>query len=207
MSAESARVFLIDDHPAVRQGLALLLAQENHTIAGEAGSMEEARRLLSSCQVDVALLDLLLGEESGLDLIEELRLAGIPVLVYSMYEDASTIRRVFAHGANGYVCKREVSDALLQAVSEVLCGNSHLSPLAAHSLASAPAGTACDAVALSERELQILALIAQGCGNQEIADQLALSVRTVESYCARAIEKLCLDGMKALRRYAIQNHR
>lgn len=205
----SARIFLIDDHPAVRQGLALLLAQDHHQICGEAGNRAEMLQQLPTCQADLALLDLLLGEESGLEMIGDLRRQGIRVLAYSMYEDANTIRQVFASGAQGYVCKREVSGALLKAVREVLAGGSHVSPVAAQSLAdsliSAPEQSG--GPILSEREQQIIDLLGQGCSNQEIAEKLAISVRTLESYCARAIEKLRLSGMKELRRLAIQGRR
>jgi DNA-binding NarL/FixJ family response regulator len=200
--SDGARILLIDDHPAVRSGLALLLTLEHHEICGEAGSREEMLQQLDACQPQMALLDLQLGEQSGLDLIDDLRQRGIPVLVYSMHEDANTVSQVFARGAQGYVCKREVSDILLNAVREVLDGKRHVSPLAAQSLAGCLLAEADST--LSEREQQIIELLGQGCGKKEIAEMLAISVRTVESYCARAIEKLSVDGMKELRRYAIQ---
>lgn len=202
----SARILLIDDHPAVRQGLALLLAQDQHQVCGEAGCRDELLQQLATCQADIALLDLLLGDQSGLDLIDDLREQGIPVLVYSMFEDAETIRQAFAFGAQGYVCKREVSDSLLNAVREVLEGGRHVSPFAAQSLSDSllsPEALSGE-VALSEREQEIIELLGRGCGNQDIADELKLSVRTIESYCARAIDKLGLDGMKELRRHAIK---
>ena len=203
---QCARILLIDDHPAVRQGLALLLTQERHQVCGEAGNRSEMLGQLATSRADMALLDLHLGDESGLDLIGDLRQQGIPVLVYSMFEDAHTIRRVFAEGAQGYVCKREVSDALLNGVREVLEGRSHVSPVAAQSLLISEQKPD-DESALSEREQQIIDLLGQGCSNQEIAEKLAIGIRTVESYCARAIEKLGLKGMRELRRHAIQNAR
>lgn len=201
------RIFLIDDHPAVRQGLALLLAQEQHLICGEAGSRAEMLQHLADSQAQLALLDLSLGEHSGLELIADLRAAAVPVLVYSMFEDAATIRQVFAYGAQGYVCKREVSEVLLTAVDAVMAGWRHLSPLAESSLSTDSQQQQDDSgeAMLSERELQIILLLGQGGGCQELADHLSLSVRTVESYCARAIEKLGLGGMKDLRRFAIQH--
>ncbi|MBK1680749.1 response regulator transcription factor [Rhodocyclus tenuis] len=208
-----ARIILVDDHPAVRQGLALLLARDHHQVCGEAGSRAEALRLSTFAAADMVLLDLSLGEESGLSLLDDFCRQGIPVLIYSMHEDTGTIRQAFARGALGYVCKREASRVLLDAVREVLGGRCYLSPFVSEKMAggSPAAATAVRTPpadgALSEREGQIIELLGQGCGNQEIAEQLALSVRTVESYCARAIEKLSLAGMKDLRRYAIQQQR
>ena len=209
MTSTRARILLIDDHPAVRQGLAFLLVQDGHRISGEAGNRAEMQQQLAISHADLALLDLSLGEESGLDLIDELRQRGIPVLVYSMHEDANTVSQALAHGARGYVCKREVADVLLGAVREVLAGRSHFSPFVAQSSAGNPNAQSPfpGETVLSEREQQIINLVGQGCGNQEIAEKLAISVRTVESYCARACEKLCIDGMKELRRYAIQTRR
>lgn len=203
-----ARILLIDDHPAVRQGLALLLAQDSHRVRGEAGSRDEMLGFLAGGDIDLALLDLSLGQESGLDLIDELRRADIPVLVYSFREDAATISRALELGAAGYVTKREVSGALLNAVREVLDGRRHLSPFAEHSLVHRVLDPQDEReAALSERERQMIALLGQGRGAQEIAILLEVSVRTVESYCARACEKLGISGMKELRRHAVNKKR
>ena len=201
-------VFLIDDHPAVRQGLALLLSQAGHQICGEAGNQAEVHAFLGTGKADVAVLDLHLGPETGFDLIAVLARQGIPVLVYSMFEDMPSIREVFAQGAMGYVCKREVAGELIQAVDRVLQGGRHLSPVALNALSAAGACVSeLSGQELSDRERQILELLAQGFGNHEIAERLKLSVRTVESYCTRAIDKLALEGMKALRRYALKHYR
>jgi DNA-binding NarL/FixJ family response regulator len=202
---DPARILLIDDHPAVRFGLAQLLSMDHHQVCGEAGSRSEMQQQLEAGAVDLALLDLFLGNENGLDLVDELRQKGIPVLVFSMHEDANTISQVFARGVQGYVCKRDVSDSLREAVRVVLKGGRYVSPLAAQSLAINLVETQeDDDQALSERELQVLDLFAQGYANLDVAENLSISIRTVESYCARAIEKLGLSGMKELRRFAIQ---
>lgn len=202
----SARLFVIDDHPVVRQGLGLLFTQASHIICGEAGGGREALERIGPAGADVAILDLSLGDESGLDLIDGIRAAGVAVLVYSMHEDAATIEHAFAAGASGYVSKRESEDALFLAVADLLAGRRHVSPRAARSLAkraqSAPAPESRHP--LSEREAAILARLGQGESNADIAAALCISVRTVETYCARLAAKLELDGMKALRRYAIR---
>ncbi len=204
---KAARIFLIDDHPVVRQGLKQLLAQESYVICGEAGNRHETLERIGSSGADLALLDLSLGEESGIGLIARMREVGIRVLVYSMHEDADTIEKAFAAGADGYVSKREMEDVLFRAVSDLLAGRRHVGPLAAQSLAnrilSAPDENSGHL--LSERETNILAMLGRGESNADIATALFISVRTVETYFSRIILKLGLTGMKELRRYAIRN--
>lgn len=202
-----ARIFLIDDHPAVLQGLKLLLSQESHIVCGGAKNRIETFERIGSSGADIALLDLSLGEESGLELIAGLRELGIAVLVYSMHEDSDTIEKAFAAGANGYVSKREVSEVLLTAVSDLLAGRRHVSPQVAQSLANRAISSpkVNRETVLSEREQQILTMLGQGEANSDIAAAFDIGLRTVETYYARIIDKLKLDGMKDLRRYAIRN--
>ncbi len=128
MAEKGKRIFMIDDHPAVRQGLKLLLAQENYVVCGEAGSSAETFDQIGSSQADLALLDISLGEENGIDCIGELRRLGIAVLVYSMHEDGDTVRRALSAGAHGYVSKREEPNVLLAAMADVLAGKRTVSP-------------------------------------------------------------------------------
>ena len=207
---EGASILLIEDHPTVRMGLSMLLSRDRHWICGEAGNRKELTTALSLLEPDrpeLAVLDLSLGGEDGLDLIDLLRGRDIPVLIYSMHEDESTVKRALAQGAQGYVCKRESSSALLAAVRDVLAGNRHVSPLASQNLTDHPLANppTANTGLLSEREHQILDLLGQGDRVQEIANKLNISTRTVETHCTRAIEKLDLKGMKDLRRHAIQN--
>jgi DNA-binding NarL/FixJ family response regulator len=206
-TGRARRIFLIDDHPAVREGLKLLLAQEDHVVCGEAAGSVEILERIGPSRAELVLLDISLGEEDGLECIAELRKRGVVVLVYSMHEDAGTINKAFAAGAAGYVSKREQPETLLAAVSDVLKGDRHISPRTAQSLAnralSSPPEAGREAL-LSEREKQILHRLGRGESNAEIAAAMAIGVRTVETYYARIIEKLGLDGMKALRRYALR---
>lgn len=195
------RIFLVDDHPAVLDGLTLLLAQDRHTICGVAATRAEALERIATSGTDLVLVDLALCGESGLDLLPELSAQGLPVLVYSMHEDQVTVCRALEKGASGYVTKREPSTELLEAVRCIRAGERYVSPRAATSL------NAREAQPLSERELQTLNLMAQGETNAEIAVRLDVSVRTVESYCARVIDKLGLSGMKALRKHALAQAR
>ena len=199
-----ARIFLADDHPAVREGLTLLLAQGRHVVCGQAASIGQALDILDDCAPALALVDLSLAEESGLDLIPALAARDIPALVYSMHEDAATVNRALECGAKGFVTKRETSAVLLQAVETLLAGETYISPRATESLNSAARKAGRPAQALSERELQIMDLLSQGESNAEIAETLHLSIRTVETYFSRIIIKLGLEGMKDLRKYAIR---
>lgn len=203
------RVFLVDDHPAVRQGLALLLAQDAYVVCGEAENRAELLARIDAVGAEVALVDLSLGGESGLDLIGDLRSRDIPVLVYSMHEDCGAIERAFHRGAVGYVTKREVSAVLLEALGEVLAGRRYASPRAARSLANRiiSGGDGVGEEPLSQREEQILSRLGRGESNVEIAGALHIGVRTVETYYARIIGKLGLGGMKELRKYAIKQYK
>ncbi|MGA7710850.1 MAG: response regulator transcription factor [Rhizomicrobium sp.] len=198
------RIFLVDDHPALRQGLALLLTQDGLQICGEAQNRAETLARLDGAKPDIVLLDISLGEESGLDLIEDIRARDAKVLCYSMLEDSATIKNAFDAGAAGYVTKRDMADSLLLAVRDVLAGNRHTSPGATHGLS---AGTPEDQTgrALSRREKQIIALVGKGVSNIEIATSLNISVRTMEAYCTRIMDKLDIHGMREFRQYAIRN--
>jgi DNA-binding NarL/FixJ family response regulator len=198
------RVFLVDDHPAMRQGLALLLTQDGLEICGEAQNRAEMMARIDIAKPEIVLLDISLGEESGIDLIADIRAREAKVLCYSMLEDSATIRRAFDAGAAGYVTKRELADSLLLAVREVLAGKHHTSPGAAQGL-SIHGDESSTAAPLSQREKQIVALIGNGIPNTEIAATLNISVRTVEAYCTRIMDKLDIRGMREFRQYAIRN--
>lgn len=205
-AGQGARIILIDDHPAVRQGLALLLAQDCHIICAETACRAETLEILDTCKANIALVDLSLGDESGLDLIADMVARNIPVLIYSMHEDSGTIEQAFRMGACGYVTKREVSAVLLEAVRDVLAGRRHISPRSAQSLACTvlPPQDERHVQPLSDRERQIMAMLGQGDSNAEIASALTISARTVESYFSRIIEKMNFSGMKELRKHAIR---
>jgi DNA-binding NarL/FixJ family response regulator len=199
------RVFLIDDHPAMRQGLALLLSQDGIEICGEASNRAETMARIDSAVPDVVLLDISLGDECGLDLIADIKIFGASVLCYSMLEDFATIRKAFDAGATGYVTKRDLADSLLHGVREVIAGRRHISPGAGQVLSSGPQELDTPNAALSQRESQILTLVGKGISNTEIAATLNISVRTMEAYCTRIMDKLEIRGMREFRQYAIRN--
>lgn len=199
----SYSVLLIDDHPAVRQGVAALLGSRGFRILLQASTAEEARQVLDESRVDLAILDLSLEQGNGLDLVPDLTGHGGRVIVYSMFEDARTIKRSLQFGALGYVTKRDDPADLLDAVDRVVNGEPYLSSRAAGALDEMESlGRGKE---LSERERQVLSLMGQGESNVGIAAALGISVRTVETYYARISEKLDLSlSVRELRKYAIR---
>lgn len=185
----------------------LLLGADAHVVCGEAASRAETLERLVDARPRLTLLDISLGEDNGLELIGWLLQHDVLVLVYSMHEDVMAIEGSFRLGAQGYVSKREDSRILLTGVREVLAGRRFISPRGAQVLAGRViTSSRADWLArLSERELQIMEMLGQGLSNVDIAKTLTISVRTVESYCARIMEKLQLSGMKELRQQAILN--
>lgn len=196
----------MEDHPAVREGLALLLAREEIVVCSEAPGRIEALAALERTTPDVALVDLSLGDESGLDVTSELHARGIPVVIYSMHEDGEHVQRALAAGARGYVSKREMHRVLVDAIREVAGGREYLGQRPAAALAAQVArrGRRTARRAFSDREREVFRHLGRGATTSEIASAMRVSVRTVESYCARMMEKLDLDGMRALRRHAIR---
>ena len=200
--SESAppRIFLVDDHPLVRAALAQLLAGEGFAPAGQAGSPAEALAHPALATSQLVVVDLALGEESGIDLIKKLCARGLAVLVYSMHEGSTVIRRALEAGAGGYVTKREAAESLAAAIRAVLAGVRYLSPRAEAALRES---TPLDG--LSGQQQQIYRLLGQGASNEAIARQLGISGRTLESYCVRIMDKLGVQGVKELRRGAIRD--
>ena len=191
-------IFLVDDHPLVRAALMRLLEDAGFTVTGQAGKGTEALAHPGLSFSRLALVDLSLGEESGVDLIRRLRESGLLVLAYSMHEGSNVVRRTLEAGADGYVTKRESAEELLEAIADVLAGRRHLSPRVAAVLKEpGPLET------LSGQQRQIYHLLGQGFSNEKIAQQLGISGRTLESYFVRILDKLSEPGVKELRRRAI----
>jgi len=194
------RIFLLDDHPMVLDGLSNLLRGAGLAISGQA---ENARTTLEHpglVESALVLVDLALGEESGIELIKLLRRRGLAVLVYSMHESPQVIQQALDAGAVGYVTKREASGSLLEAIRTVLAGERYLSLRAEKAL-----GMATPVDMLTGQQIRIFQLMGQGLSNDDIARQLGISVRTLESYAARIMDKLSLQSMKELRQQAIRD--
>lgn len=208
-SPKPVRLFLVDDHAMVREGLGTVLAQAGFVVCGEAGDIQETLKHPELGSASLVLVDLTLREDNGVDLIRDLRARGLRSLVYSMHEDPNIVRNAFAAGAAGYVTKREVASCLVEAVVSVLAGRQYVSPRAGVGLARYSAGTSQPAAVpdFSEQQQRVYEMLGDGLGPQEIAQALNVSPRTVESYAARMIEKLDVGGMKELRRRAIADRR
>jgi two-component system, NarL family, response regulator NreC len=201
-------VVLVDDHAVVRSGLRLLLdKQEDIEVVGEAGNAKDAIFRARALKPDIMLLDVVMPGESGIEVLPKL-LKESPetkVLVLSMQDDPSYVREAFAAGASGYVLKEAVDEELVSAVREIADGGRYVHPALGARLVAAEAEerAAAEADPLSEREREVLRLLALGHTNQEIAEQLYISVRTAESHRAHIMQKLRLSTRAELVRYAL----
>jgi two-component system, NarL family, invasion response regulator UvrY len=206
--AQATQLLLVDDHPAVREGLALLLASEGFAICGEAGSRAEALARIAECPPTLVVLDLSLGEEDGLELLPDLRAGGIPALVYSTHGDVAHVEQALKAGALGYVTKSDVPEVLVQALREVAAGRRFVSPHAGRALAEGlgQRGAGETDPELSEQERRVYSLLGRGEGTLEIAAALRISGKTVESYYARILDKLGLETMRELRQHAVRQN-
>ena len=206
------KVVLVDDHPIVRQGLAQMIARElDMEVCGEAETAADALKAIAACKPDVAVVDLSLKGTSGLELLKDLkvRFPKLPVLVLSMYDETMYAERALRAGAKGYMMKEEATEKVLAAIRGILAGQIYLSEaMASRLLHMAVDGRTPGAVSpterLSDRELEVFQLIGQGYGNTDIAQQLHLSPKTVETYRAHIKEKLGLSGATELLQHAIQ---
>lgn len=202
-------ILMVDDHPAVRAGVSLLVSSEGMEVCAEAGSRDEALARLEAHHPDLAIVDLSLNREDGLLLVAELKARAVPVLIYSMHCDAQHVEDAFAAGARGYVTKSEFSGVLVEAIQEVCAGHRFLSPKTAVALSeriAEPHGSE-SRCSLSAKEREVYRLLGDGESTFEIAAAMSISTHTVESYYARIQLKLGLEGMHELRRHAIEHFR
>lgn len=202
------RVVVVDDHAVVRSGIKLLLDRHDDIeVVGEAGNAQDAVFRVRELTPDVILLDLVMPGESGIEVLPKLlkEASGAKVLVLSMQDEPSYVREAFAAGASGYVLKEAADEEVVTAVREIAGGGSYVHPtLGARMVtADAAARAAADADPLSDREREILRLLALGHTNQEIAKLLYISVRTAETHRAHIMQKLRLSTRAELVRHAL----
>ena len=205
--AAPIRVLLCDDHALVRSGLRRLLECEGDIeVAGESADAEEAVEQVRTHRPDVLLLDIVLPGRSGLEAIPDLGAASpdTRILILSMQDDPSYVRRAFEAGANGYLLKDAADSDLVQAVREVAGGHRYVHPSLGARLAAGQAAAGSSAEELSTREHEVLRLLALGHTNQEIAKMLFISVRTAETHRARIMQKLGLATRAEIVRYALE---
>ena len=204
------KIVLVDDHAVVRSGLHLLLdAEQDMEVIGEAGNAKDAIFRARALKPDVILLDVVMPGESGIEVLPML-LKESPetrVLVLSMQDDPSYVREAFAAGASGYVLKDAADEEVVSAVREIAGGGHYVHPTLGARMVAAEAQerAAAEADPLSEREREVLRLLALGHTNQEIAQELFISVRTAESHRAHIMQKLRLATRAELVRYALSH--
>ena len=206
------RIFLVDDHPLVREGLTNLInGQDDLMVCGEAEDSAEAIAGIAMTQPDIALIDISLKNESGLELVKNLESQSplVALIVLSMHDEALYAQRALRAGARGYVMKRESTKSVLTAIRRVLAGSVYVSQRVVDSMARGLVSPEKESVSspverLSDRELEIFRLLGQGRTTSQIAGDLHLSLKTVQAYCARAKEKFGVNSLGELIRAAIR---
>jgi len=205
-------IFLVDDHPLVREGLVKVIEREpDLVVCAQAESVGEAYDAIERIRPDAVLVDISLGGESGLDLIKRLRTLANPppVLVVSMHDEAHYAERALRAGALGYVMKRESAGKIVEGIRRVMDGRVYLSDRVAMLLAEAVAGrrgndTTTPVERLTDRELEIFRRIGLGHENRRIAEDLHLSLKTVQTHCAHIKDKFGLANAAELMREAVR---
>ncbi len=211
---QTVRILLADDHAVLRTGLRLLLSsQDGFSVVGEASTGTETLSLAEKLQPDLILLDLSMPALGGLEALPVLRRLSpeARILILTMHDDPQYLRQALKNGAAGYVLKKAADIELLSAVRAVMRGEVYVHPALTRVLLEDVLPTPDSAAvagsweALSEREQEVLRLVALGYTSAEIAEQLSLSAKTVETYRARGMEKLGLSNRAALVRFALNN--
>jgi DNA-binding NarL/FixJ family response regulator len=210
-SGAKSKVILIDDHAIVRQGLAELVNDQPDLVTcGEADSPPQALKVIAETEPDVAVVDVSLNSGDGIELCRQIheQWPSVAILVLSMHDEALYAERALRAGALGYVMKQEPQETVMAAIRRVLKGQTHLSEKMATKLLRSFSGhrnpDAPPLERLSDRELQIFRLIGQGRSVKDIADELFLSPKTVETHKEHIKQKLDLESSNALLRYAIE---
>jgi DNA-binding NarL/FixJ family response regulator len=204
------RVFLVDDHPLVREHLTALLQREpDLEVCGEAADAPTALERITQQRPDLVILDVSLRHSHGLELLKDLKnlQPGLPVLVLSMHDETLYAERALRAGAMGYITKEEATVSVLSAVRKVLAGQVYLSDRMARRMVGRMVGGAARAGSpldlLADRELEVFQMIGRGLGTRQIAEELRLGIKTVESYKARIKDKLQLADGNELLQHAI----
>lgn len=205
------RVFLVDDHPAMRQGLQQLIDHEpDLEVCGQAGDIPLALEGIQKAKPDIAIVDLTLKDASGLDLVKDLkvRCPALPVLILSMHNEAIYAERSIRAGAHGYIMKEATTEKIVEAVRCVLAGDVYLSAGVSSQvlkkMADGGKSEEGSIESLSDRELEVFRLLGQGLTTRDISERLNLSIKTVESYREHIKIKLHLDNAAKLVQAAVE---
>ncbi|MFO0820528.1 MAG: response regulator transcription factor [Pirellulales bacterium] len=212
-SKKRGGVLIVDDHPAVREALAMRIeSQPDLEVVGEAADMGEALRVIADVQPDVAVIDISLKSGCGLDLIKRVkdRNPNVRMLVWSSHSESLYAERALRAGALGYVNKEQATDKIIEGIRRVLEGKVYLSEVMAQRMLHRTVGGEHEALAhspleiLANRELEVFRHIGQGVKTADIAERMHISVKTVETYRDRIRKKLDLSDGLELAKYAIQ---
>lgn len=212
--SNKTKILLVDDHPLVREWLANLINEEHQfEVCGAAGSGREALQLMASTRPTIAIVDISLEGGSGIELLKDMKAMhpDVAAIVLSMHDESLYAERAMRAGARGYIMKREATGKVLDAIKAVLDGKLYFSNAAnammAQKLTQGSAGAAETPVAgLSDRELEVFELLGRGNNTRQISDQMNLSPKTVQAYCARIKEKLNLANINELIAQAVRWH-
>jgi DNA-binding NarL/FixJ family response regulator len=203
------RILLVDDHPIVRLGIRHMLAAElDLEVSAEAESLEAATQLAATARPDLAIVDLSLAEGTGLDLLRSLRklMPTLPVLVLSMHDETLFAERALRAGARGYIMKHEAITGLVNAIRQVLSGriyvSEHMAQTVLERLGQEGAAPDNPLATLTDRELEVFDLIGRGLNTAAIAEQLGVSIKTIETYRSNIKTKLNLKDATELIRFA-----
>ncbi len=204
------KILIADDHRIVREGLKQILAEtQDMVVSAEASNVQEVLNNVASNDYDVLLLDISMPGRSGLDILKQLKSERpkLSVLVLSMYSEEQYALRALRAGASGYMTKESAPDELIEAIRKVSTGRKYISPAVAEKLAVSieSSDERPPQETLSDREFQVMCMIASGKTVKAIADELALSIKTVSTYRARILEKMRMKNNAELTHYAIQN--
>lgn len=210
--ARKSRVFIVDDHPLVREGLTNLINGQNDLIVcGEAKDSAQAINGIGKARPNVALIDISLENESGLELVKQLKtqFPQVALIILSMHDEALYAERALRAGAQGYVMKHETSKSVLASIRQVLGGGVYVSERIVKRMALKLTSSRKPIISspverLSDRELEIFRLLGQGRTTSQIAADLNLSLKTVQAYCARAKEKFGVASLTELLHAAIR---
>jgi DNA-binding NarL/FixJ family response regulator len=205
-------IFIVDDHPIVREGLAMLINQERDLqVCGDAGDAQQALSKIAKNRPDAVIVDITLGRNSGLRLIEDLSQSypDIPVLTLSMHDESIYAERCLMAGAKGYIMKQEPPEKMIAALRKVLGGDIYISEnisakLLQKMVSGKSAATLSPIELLSNRELEVFQLIGQGVKTRKIAEQLNLSIKTIETYIDHIKKKMNFEDSRRLLLYAVQ---
>ena len=207
--AEKIHVLIADDHAIVRQGLKQILSEtDDLVVAGEADDGVEALQLARNCQWDAFLLDVSMPNRNGIDTLKQLKkeFPKLPVLILSMHPEEQYAIRALKAGASGYLTKQSAPEQLVTAIRQVARGKKYVSPTVAMQLADAIANDSEQPAheLLSDREYEVLKLIAAGKTLTQIADELNLAVATISTFRARILTKLSLASTAEMIRYGLE---